>query len=398
MKTLVVIGGGLFQTFAVRKAKKTGICAVCCDMDEHAPGREYADHFLQISTRDYDSIIKSLKNMNITPDGVITVGTDMSRTVYEVSRAFGLDPGFKCPDSVVNKIKMRSDLRSAGVPSPEFVFSEDVDNLIVRRNAENLDFPLVMKPSENMGARGVIRVDSDKDIRENWSATYRYSPDGKVLLEEYMEGDEISVECLVINGKCHPLVFGDRHIEKAPFFVETGHSCPSGKSENILSSIADLMDMGAKALGIYNAPAKGDIRITPYGVMIGEIAARLSGGFMSSHTLPLSTGIDAISLAIRQRIGSVLSGRECMPVKDMVCIERALIPECTGVIRDISGVKEALSLPGVEYIHMNLSPGDEFSSLTSNIGKAGNVIIRAEDRSKAEKIWETVRKTVKISI
>lgn len=395
---ILVIGGGLFQDFAVKKAKELGFFTICADMDDKSLGSRSADFFINESTRDHKRIIQVLKNNNIFPDGVITVGTDMSRTVYHVSREFGLDPGFEDPECLVNKISMRKKLKESGIPQPEFIFSDDVNDIIYRRKQSGLEFPLVLKPSENMGARGVVKVSDDNDIKRNFPVTRKYALDGKVILEQYMEGPELSVECIVYKGKCHVLVIGDRHIEREPYFVETGHSCPSRMDKDIIKSIPDFMQKAANALGIFNGPCKGDIKITDGKLMVGEIAGRLSGGFMSSHTLPLSTGIDAIGLNIRQRLGLEIESSEFRQVLDKICIERAIIPQNTGVIKNISGIDEALKIDGVEYIHINLEQGSRFSELVSNIGKVGNIVISANDFESAENTFRKCINTVKVEI
>ena len=393
---ILVIGGGLFQNFAIKKAKTLGFFTICVDMDKNALGKNSCDVFINESTRDYNAIIKALKKLKIKPDGVITVGTDMSRTVFYVSKEFGLDPGFKDPDNIVNKVCMRETLFKNGVSQPRFVYSDNVYELIQKKEKALLKYPLVIKPSENMGARGVVKVYSDDDVLQNFKKTQSFAQDKKVILEEFMDGPELSVECIVNNNKCHVLVIGDRHIEKEPFFVETGHSCPSRQDKRILADIESFMQLAADSLGIYNGPCKGDIKICNGKLMVGEIAGRLSGGFMSSHTLPLSTGIDAIGIAIKQRVSIPVKSEEFFAVKHSVCIERAIIPQKKGFIKNIQGVEKALDIEGVRYINLNLKPGEKFGNLESNIGKVGNIIIESADFESAETIYKKAIETIKV--
>ncbi len=386
----IVIGGGLFQTYAIKKAKSLGLKVVCVDMNPNAQGAKEADEFINISTKDHQSICDEIRKRNFLVDGVITVGTDMSESVYYISKEFWLDPGFKDYKKVVNKIEMRKALQEKNVPQPKFTFSTDCRELIENRKKAGLSFPLVIKPAQSMGARGVKKVLDDKQIETQFYICKEHSFDKRVILEEYMSGPEVSVESLIVNGKYCPMVIGDRHIEKEPFFIETGHSCPSRLSKKDINEINRIMELAANALQIHNAPAKGDIKITKKGVMVGEIAARLSGGFMSSHTLPLSTGIDAIKLAIEQRLGLIVDVKPTID-KYPVCIERAIYSEEDFVIKKIKGVKEAQEIEGVKFLHFNLKEGDQVSPLTSNIGKIANVIIAADSFEKAEKTFEKVK-------
>ncbi|MGM0608440.1 MAG: ATP-grasp domain-containing protein [Candidatus Muiribacteriota bacterium] len=393
---LIVIGGGFFQTFALKKAKESGFSTVCVDVNSNAAGKKLADFFLNVSTTDYNTIIKEIKNHNISPDGIITVGTDMSKTVYYVSKEFGLDPGFDNPDTVVNKISMRKRLKEYNIPQPDFIFSDNLKELLFKLKKSALNFPLVLKPAQSMGARGVVKVLSPEDIKKNFKITKKFSSDNRVIIEEYMEGSELSVETIIYKNSMYPLVIGDRNIEKEPYFVETGHSCPSNCSPEVLKESVVLMERASKALGIYNAPAKGDIKLTANGPRIGEIAARLSGGFMSSHTLPLSTGIDGIKIAIKQRLGLKVETMEFFPKFNRVCIERALFKNTKCRIKNILNRQKALEIPGVQYIHYNMEPGDIFSPLKSNIGKIGNIIISGENFIEVEKIYEKALQTLTI--
>ena len=391
----IVIGGGLFQTYAIRKARALGLKVACVDMNPVALGAKEADEFINISTKDHQSVCEEIRKRNILVDGVITVGTDMSESVYYISKEFWLDPGFKDHKKVVNKIEMRKALEKSNVPQPKFTYAAHCSELIKKRKKAGLSFPLVIKPAQSMGARGVKKVMDDQDIMTQFDICKKHSADKRVILEEYMDGPEVSVESLIVKGKYYPLVIGDRHIEKEPYFIETGHSCPSRLSDKEIDQINNLMKKAAHALEIYDAPAKGDIKISENGVMVGEIAARLSGGFMSSHTLPLSTGIDAIKLAIEQRLGLVVDVQPTMK-KYPVCIERAIYSEKPFVIKKISGVQEVMDLEGVNFLHLNLKEGDSVKPLTSNIGKIANVIITSENFEQAENIFEKVKDKLKI--
>src|SRR5208337_2931244 len=124
----------------------------------------------------------------------------------------------------------------------------------------------------------------------------------------------------------------------------------------VIKDACEVMKQGIKALGISIGAAKGDIKVTNKGAMIGELAARLSGGFMSAYTYPLSTGVDLMKAMIEVSLGEEPGNLE--PVMNRVSIERAII--CTpGTVKKITGLEEALKVPGIEEIFLNIKEGDK---------------------------------------
>jgi isopentenyl diphosphate isomerase/L-lactate dehydrogenase-like FMN-dependent dehydrogenase len=156
---------------------------------------------------------------------------------------------------------------------------------------------------------------------------------------------------------------------------------PSHLKIEMLEDACDIMRRGIKALGLTTGAAKGDIKVTKSGAMIGEIAARLSGGFMSAYTYPLSSGVDLMKAMIEVSLGHEPGNLE--PVFNKVAIERAIICK-PGVVKKISGLEEALKVPGVEEIFLNIKEGDTVVKPTSNVEKSGNIIAVGDTLKQAE--------------
>ena len=165
-KTIMIIGGGLLQTPAVQAAKRMGHQVIVTDYNPNALGMKYADIPIVMSTRDIEGSVRVAKTQNeITPiHAVLTVGTDASMTVAAVANALGL-PGIKFDDAEAstNKLKMRCVLRPtmfrARVSFPYGRFD-------AKKACRLLSFPLVLKPTDNMGARGVMRIDNKTQIAD----------------------------------------------------------------------------------------------------------------------------------------------------------------------------------------------------------------------------------------
>ncbi|MCK5735398.1 MAG: ATP-grasp domain-containing protein, partial [Spirochaetaceae bacterium] len=208
-----------------------------------------------------------------------------------------------------------------------------------------------------------------------------YSSSNRALVETWMEGPEYSLDALVEDGRLIPCGLADRHIFHPPYFIETGHTIPSALAEEDADRIWSVFEKGVKALGLTRGAAKGDIKLTPTGPMIGEIAGRLSGGYMSGWTYPYSSGIESTRGALRLAAG--LSSSLSRPSVSLVCAERALIG-IDGTIRCLDGREEALSLQGVREVFLRYEPGMPHRFPRNNVEKAGNVIALGETLHVAE--------------
>jgi len=303
-KTIMFIGGGLLQVPAIIAAKKMGLRVIVTDCNPEAPGMKAADIPIVMSTRDIEGSVRISKAQNeITPiSAVLTVGTDASMTVAAVANTLNL-PGIKFEDAeaATNKIKMRMRFKEHEVPSPKFLPVWSLSD--AKKAGKILGFPCVIKPSDNMGARGVMLIDNLNQISDAFKFAKNASPSGEIIMEEYMEGPELSIDAVIYNNEITFTGIADRIIEHPPYFIETGHNMPSALSDDVLRQAREVMKKGIRALGITIGAAKGDIKITKNGPMIGELAARLSGGFMSAYTYPLSTGVNLMRAVIEIALG-----------------------------------------------------------------------------------------------
>ena len=260
--------------------------------------------------------------------------------------------------------------------------------------AEQLGLPLVIKPSDNMGARGVRMITEKEQIEQAFVEARRASVSGMIIMEEYMEGPELSIDMLVHDGTIHVVGIADRIIEGAPYFIERGHILPSALPKEVTDQAIEVMKQGIHALGIDIGAAKGDIKITPSGPKIGELAARLSGGFMSGFTYPLATGVNLMKAALKICIGE--DPGDLSPVFNKVSADRAVIPE-PGVITDIRGVEEAERIPGVDRIFTWFDLGDEMKPVRSNMGKFANILASADTREQLNELLDHAQSTIQVT-
>ena len=393
--SILIIGAGFLQIPAIKKASAMGLFTIATDYNPDADGIKLADDNIIISTRDVDGTVREVKRYSESKrriDGVITVGTDASMTVSAVANALGL-PGIKFinAEASSNKLKMRTRLTDFGVPCPGFYECWTIEEAL--ENFKKLNCTVVFKPADNMGSRGVSMASNLSEVHEAFNLAKHAAPSGEVIVEEFMEGPELSIDALIYNGDIHITGIADRVIDYPPYFVETGHIMPSSLSRAVLDDAVSVMKKGIKALGINLGAAKGDIKITKEGAKVGEIAARLSGGFMSAFTYPYATGVDLIGNAIRIAMGK--SPEDLTPSTQNVSIESAILPN-PGIVKKISGIEEALTIKGVNHVFLNVKIGDEVLQPKNNVEKAGNIIVTSDSRESAQEISKKALDTIRI--
>ncbi|MEA2063369.1 MAG: ATP-grasp domain-containing protein, partial [Gemmatimonadota bacterium] len=258
---ILIIGAGIMQIPLIEAARRMGLRTVVIDYNLKAPGMALADIALEVSTRNIDfSVLAARKIAGQVPiHGVLTVGTDASRTVSAVAAALEL-PGIRydVAERSTDKIKMRQCFRDHNVPSPDFEY------VWTRAEAhaaiERLGCPAVIKPADNMGARGVRLIEKPSQVDDSFTQARRASVSGMIIMEEFMEGPELSIDALVWDGNIEITGVSDRIIEGAPYFIEWGHTIPSVLPEADLHAAGEVMKQGIHALGIDTGAAKGDIK------------------------------------------------------------------------------------------------------------------------------------------
>lgn len=380
MKRILIIGAGPLQKPAIDKAKERGLEVVAVDQDPHSVGFQNADVCVPISTTDIPAVIMAAQEHRV--DGVMTLCTDMPiRTVAAVAEACGLI-GLDRETSmrVTDKAVMRQCLLENGLPGPRFY---RVDSRQAYDTAcASLGGSFVVKPTDNSGSRGVFLVQDSADHEQRNKAfvhSNRHARTGAIIVEEYMEGEEVSVETLSIDGNVHVLQITDKVTTGAPFFVEMGHSQPTRLSSTKANSIARVAKLAVKALGIRNGPSHTEIMMTADGPKIVEIGARLGGDCITTHLVPLSTGIDMVQCCIQIALGEE-------PDLRGGCARGAAIryyPQKTGVIRHIEGLEAARKIEGVREVNFFKGQNDSVAEVDSSAARIGFVIAQADTAEAA---------------
>ncbi|MBJ8349332.1 ATP-grasp domain-containing protein [Streptococcus zalophi] len=395
-KTIMILGGSILQLPAILKAKQLGLKVVVVDMDENAVGFKQEGIYREyISTIDKEKVLAAAIKHQI--DGIMTLASDLPiRTVSYVCQKLNLiGPSENTAINATDKNKMREVLFDNQVPIPQFKkvnsFSEFIDAVSY---ISDLGHKVILKPSDNSGSRGIqyLDIDNKDKLVESFQYSKEFSRSGILLVEEFMEGPEVSVETFAIDGQIFVIQITDKITTGYPNFVEIGHSQPTCLNQNVVEQIKEVAIKANKALGIENGPSHTEIIVTKQGPKIVEIGARLGGDNISTHLVPMSTGIDLVENCIKMSLG------------ESVFIEQkwskgAAIKYFVGYhgkLQKISNIEEALKIDGVEDIVFVKEIGSVLKDIQNSTDRLGYVLSSGKTATLALDVANKAIKTVNV--
>ena len=301
-KKLMILGASELQLPAIRKAKEMGLTTVVADYDPNAVGAPEADVFCCVSTLDHEGVLAVAKRERI--DGIMTICSDRPmRVVAKVSRELGLSAiSEESALLATNKAHMRLALQENEVPIPQFAVCRSREEYLTA--VERMGLPLIVKPSDNSGSRGIVYVREADEVMPAYDYSRANSMENVVLVEEFMDGDEVSAEVFAMAGDIQVVQITDKITTGAPHFVEMGHTQPSALSQSTQEEIRRVAVAAVKALGITDGPAHVELKATATGVKIVELGARLGGDFIATDLVLMSTGVDMVRQAIEFALGN----------------------------------------------------------------------------------------------
>ncbi len=390
MKRIMILGASNFQLPAIQKAKEMGLIVGVVDMNPSAIGVSYADEFFCVSTIDEDGVLDATRKFKA--DGIITLCTDMPmRALAYTCEKLGLN-GLSYESAVksTDKHRMITAFEQAGVEHPQYIVLRKGNKL----DDNSVQYPVVSKPIDNSGSRGIMLVNNNEELKKAISYSSKNGRNGDIIIEEYMQGPEVSVELMIIDGMPHVLQITDKLTSGAPHFVEIGHSEPSKLPEDWKEEIKDLACRAAKAVEIKNGAGHAEIIYTKDGPKMVEIGARMGGGCIATHLVPLSTGIDMTKATIDVALGKIPN------IEKNICKASAirfLLPT-EGIVKSIDGVDLARNIPGVKEIYIDCTVGQKLSELENGTSRIGHIIAQADTPEIALNICEKAISLIHIEL
>lgn len=396
---LLVLGGGSSQIRAIRMGMARGHRIIVTDKNPQAPGCIIAHGSEPVSTFDPEGTLVVVKKHGI--EGILVVGTDQPVLTAALAAEKAGIPFYLSPETalaVTNKRVMKERFSLSGLPHPKHAL---VSRNFSEGDLEGLKYPLVLKPQDSQGQRGVTKVRNILQVRAGLDETLSFSRHKEALLEEYYPHKEITVSGWVIRGAAHIITITDRVTIKAPpsLGVCAAHRFPSRYVRGHESEIGPLVRGITRACGIKEGPIYIQFFIGEKGVLINEAACRLGGAY-EDLWVPIATGIDPMELLYRMTEGSKILS------EDLV-VKKAAGPEacCTTILffarpgRAVSAGSEedVRSLMGVREAAYILPLPVLVRKMRNSTQRAGYVIVTGRDERETDDRVLEVFKVLRLS-
>ncbi len=300
MKKLAIIGASYLQLPLIRKAKARNLETHVFAWAAGDVGEDEADYFYPISILEKEKILNTCREIGI--DGICSIASDLAAvTVNYVANRMGLvgNPDLSVEFST-NKYKMRTCFEKNGDPSPRSIKVESIDDL---KNVR-LEFPVIVKPADRSGSRGITKVEDKMGLQEAVERAKEQGFEKCALIEEFVKGQEYSVEYISWKGQHKFLSLTKKFTTGAPGFVETAHMEPAQVDDITLENIKNVVSKALSHLGILYGASHSEIKVSERGdIRIIEIGGRMGGDCIGSSLVELSTGFDFVGAVIDVSLG-----------------------------------------------------------------------------------------------
>lgn len=399
---LLILGAGSDQVKAIKIAQDIGITVTSIDSNKNAPGAKVSNFFFNVSNRDVKAINNVIKNSEIPIDGIFLIGSDIPEVLEQIRKENNIK-GFsiKEPEVIKNKFLMKERFNKFSIPIPDYKLANDFKD--IHSFICNSD-RIIIKPTDSSGSRGVKLIEpkkmTDEELFEVFEDTKSFDSNGKVLIEEFIEGPQLSTESIIKDNKVHTFGFADRNYSDTksliPNIIENGGVQPSTFFHPMANEIDNLIKNIALSLGIKNGVIKGDLVFDGKKVKVIEAAFRLSGGDFSETLIPISTDFDFIGSAIKLALEIPCKIPTNYTTSRFVANRYFFGKE--GIISEINFNKEILKEPWLHKLEFFKEIGDECSSAKSHVDRLGVFIISAKNIKTLEKRITKVYESVSIKI
>ena len=393
-KAVLIFGVGPLQESIIKRAKKMGLYTVGIDPCEDATCRDDVDAFEVVGGQDYEGTCAVVEKYGI--DAIVTAATDKPLVMMaRIAAKYGF-PFYSVETAQwsTDKFQMKQRFEHGDVPHAKGRLVKSVDE------TDDMVYPVIVKPRDNSGSRGVKLCRTKEELEQSMAEALENSKLDSVLVEEFIEGPEYSIEGLHYDGKSEVIQFTEKKTTEFPYNVELGHIQPANISDENKQKIREIVAKIGKALKFENCPSHTELKINERGIFVIETSPRLGGDYITSTLTPLSTGVNMEDQLLHIALGENVDTQTGRVEKASgVCF---LSLPCGKVTAIDSAINEVSTWPNVYNFATSLKVGDEIHPITSSLNRYGQFIVKGETRKEVDSLLvgyeKELRKLIQIEL
>lgn len=398
-----MLGGSLYQTYAIKEAKRLGYYVISCDYLPSNPGHRYSDEYHNVSTTDKEAVLQLAKSLNV--DGVVAYASDPAApTAAYVCEQLGLPTSpFKSVEILSNKDLFRDFLQKNGFNCPKAMGFTTYEDALTHIDEFNL--PVMIKPVDSSGSKGINKMTDKSQLKGFVEDALSYSRGKRFLIEEFIvkKGHQISGDAFSVDGQlvfnCLGNEFYDPNCDKD--FAPLGECWPFQMDnryiedlEEQLQRLMSLLNMKSNAYNVEAIVGEDDK------VYLLELGAR-SGGSLIPQVTEYATGINMVTWVIQAAAGdpidlSVLSGKKEMPIKGYWS-NYMVHSDKTGKFQSISFDSDFEKNHLVEFVN-DLKVGDEVHRFRDAQDCIGEFILKYESMEQMFEVIKNIESYINVAV
>lgn len=384
-KAVLIFGVGPLQESIIGRAKKMGLYTVGIDPCADAACKDCVDAFEVVPGQDYEGHCAVVEKYGI--DAIVTAATDKPLVMMaRIAEKYGF-PFYSVETAQwsTDKFQMKQRFMEGGVPCAKGRLVKFVEEV------EDFEYPVIIKPRDNSGSRGVKLCRSKEELEASMSEAFEVSKLDTVLVEEFIEGPEYSIEGLHYEGKAEVIQFTEKKTTEFPYNVELGHIQPANISDDIKQQIREIVAKIGMTLHFENSPSHTELKINERGVFVIETSPRLGGDYITSTLTPLSTGINLEDELLKIALGETINPQ---PEAIQYSGVRFFAFEEGSVIKHVPDENFVKTWHHVVDFSFNLKEGEKVNRITSSLNRYGYLTLIASNRESIEDAFEKYEKAI----
>jgi biotin carboxylase len=398
-KKILILGAGRDQVPIIKKAKDLGLFVIVVSPKGSYDGFSFADKVFYADIKEKDKILEFAKNEGI--DGVASDQLDaaVQPVAYIAEKLKLAGIGYDCSQYFTNKLLMRRICQEIGIPVHKYKEAKDLEHGLWA--ADTIGFPVVIKPVDSSGSRGVLRIDNEEEFKEKFGLTQQESFAGMVLIEEYLNGEQFLTRGYIDNYNLRLFAFANRYyfrlsklfLPNLTIFPAKIESSVKERMVNYYNRLIEKLKPKFGASGIewiYNLETDK--------LHVIEISIRGGGAFIGSDLMPQAYGIDIqpylINACLNQKYENIFDAHIENRASAYMFF---LLPE--GRVSYVEGIDQIEKIKGVfkSYVK-NIKVGNITDPLVNKGSRIGPILISGETRDEVEETISEIRRRVKVKI